>query len=88
MAPIDQLYIVRFDPTGGQRSLDLARWGLVTFWANDIAGERTRHAIYCLSRTVGGRMLVAARTGSRGCRHDDDIWLGSGASSDLLVTRP
>jgi SOS response associated peptidase (SRAP) len=35
-APTDQLPIVRLDPKAGQRSLDLARWGLVPFWAKDI----------------------------------------------------
>jgi putative SOS response-associated peptidase YedK len=35
-APTDQLPIVRFDPKTGERSLDLARWGLVPFWAKDI----------------------------------------------------
>jgi putative SOS response-associated peptidase YedK len=28
--------IVRFDPKVGERSLDLARWGLVPYWAKDI----------------------------------------------------
>jgi len=27
---------VRFDPRAGERSLDLARWGLVPYWAKDI----------------------------------------------------
>jgi putative SOS response-associated peptidase YedK len=35
-APTDQLPIVRFDTKAGQRSLDLARWGLVPFWAKDL----------------------------------------------------
>jgi putative SOS response-associated peptidase YedK len=35
-APTDQLPIVRFDRRAGERSLDLARWGLVPFWAKDI----------------------------------------------------
>jgi putative SOS response-associated peptidase YedK len=35
-APTDQLPIVRFDKRAGERSLDLARWGLVPFWAKDI----------------------------------------------------
>ena len=35
-APTDQLPIVRFDTKAGERSLDLARWGLVPFWAKDI----------------------------------------------------
>ena len=35
-APTDQLPIVRCDPRAGERSLDLARWGLVPFWAKDI----------------------------------------------------
>jgi hypothetical protein len=35
-APTDQLPIVRFDPKAGERSLDLARWGLVPFWSKDI----------------------------------------------------
>ncbi len=30
------LPIVRFDARAGERSLDLARWGLVPFWAKDI----------------------------------------------------
>ena len=36
MAPTDQLPIVRFDARVGERSVDLARWGLVPFWAKDI----------------------------------------------------
>ena len=35
-APTDQLPIVRFHTRTGQRSLDLARWGLVPFWSKDI----------------------------------------------------
>ena len=35
-APTDQLPIVRFDKRAGERSLDLARWGLVPYWAKDI----------------------------------------------------
>jgi putative SOS response-associated peptidase YedK len=35
-APTDQLPIVRFDARAGERSLDLARWGLVPYWAKDI----------------------------------------------------
>jgi putative SOS response-associated peptidase YedK len=34
--PTDQLPIVRFDAKAGERSLDLARWGLVPYWAKDI----------------------------------------------------
>jgi hypothetical protein len=30
------LPIVRFEPDTGERSLDLARWSLVPFWAKDI----------------------------------------------------
>jgi putative SOS response-associated peptidase YedK len=37
-APTDQLPIVRFDAKAGERSLDLARWGLVPYWAKDIKG--------------------------------------------------
>jgi len=36
VAPTDQLPIVRFDKRAGERSLDLARWGLVPYWAKDI----------------------------------------------------
>jgi putative SOS response-associated peptidase YedK len=35
-APTDQLPIVRFDARAGERSLDLARWGLVPYWAKEI----------------------------------------------------
>ena len=35
-APTDQLPIVRFDAKAGERSLDLARWGLVPYWSKDI----------------------------------------------------
>ncbi len=35
-APTDQLPIVRFDTKAGERSLDLARWGLVPYWSKDI----------------------------------------------------
>jgi len=36
MAPTGPLPVVRFDPTAGERSLDVMRWGLVPFWAKDI----------------------------------------------------
>jgi putative SOS response-associated peptidase YedK len=36
VAPTDPLPVVRLDPGAGERSLDLARWGLVPFWAKDI----------------------------------------------------
>jgi len=36
IAPTDQLPIVRFDTRAGERSLDLARWGLVPYWAKDL----------------------------------------------------
>jgi putative SOS response-associated peptidase YedK len=36
VAPTDSLPIVRFDPRSAERSLDLARWGLVPYWAKDI----------------------------------------------------
>jgi putative SOS response-associated peptidase YedK len=36
VAPTDQLPIVRFYAKAGERSLELARWGLVPFWAKDI----------------------------------------------------
>jgi putative SOS response-associated peptidase YedK len=36
VAPTDALPVVRFDARAGERSLDLARWGLVPFWAKDI----------------------------------------------------
>ena len=32
----DPLPVVRYDPRGGERSLDVMRWGLVPFWAKDI----------------------------------------------------
>jgi len=35
-APTDQLPIVRFHAKAGERSLDLARWGFVPFWAKDL----------------------------------------------------
>jgi putative SOS response-associated peptidase YedK len=35
-APTDQSQIVRFNAKAGERSLDLARWGLVPYWAKDI----------------------------------------------------
>jgi putative SOS response-associated peptidase YedK len=36
VAPTDPLPVVRYDATAGERSLDLARWGLVPYWAKDI----------------------------------------------------
>jgi hypothetical protein len=36
VAPTDQLPIVPFHARAGERSLDLARWGLVPYWAKDI----------------------------------------------------
>jgi putative SOS response-associated peptidase YedK len=36
VAPSDRLSIVRFDAKAGERSLDLARWGLVPYWSKDI----------------------------------------------------
>jgi putative SOS response-associated peptidase YedK len=35
-APTGQMPIVRFHAKAGERSLDLARWGLVPYWAKDI----------------------------------------------------
>jgi len=32
----DPLPVVRYDRKAGQRSLDLLRWGLITYWAKDI----------------------------------------------------
>jgi putative SOS response-associated peptidase YedK len=36
VAPTDSLPVVRYDARGGERSLDVMRWGLVPFWAKDI----------------------------------------------------
>jgi putative SOS response-associated peptidase YedK len=36
VAPTDPLPVVRYDANGGERSLDVMRWGLVPFWAKDI----------------------------------------------------
>jgi putative SOS response-associated peptidase YedK len=36
VAPTDSLPVVRYDARAGERSLDVMRWGLVPFWANDI----------------------------------------------------
>ena len=36
VAPTDPLPVVRYDPRGAERSLDVMRWGLVPFWAKDI----------------------------------------------------
>jgi putative SOS response-associated peptidase YedK len=34
--PTDQLPIVLFDKRAGERSLDLARWGLLPYWVKDL----------------------------------------------------
>ena len=36
VAPTDSLPIVRYAPRAGHRTLDLMRWGLVPYWAQDI----------------------------------------------------
>jgi putative SOS response-associated peptidase YedK len=36
VAPTDNLPIVRHEPKAGSRTLDLMRWGLVPYWAEDI----------------------------------------------------
>jgi putative SOS response-associated peptidase YedK len=36
VAPTDPLPVVRYDAKAGERSLDLLRWGLVPYWAEDI----------------------------------------------------
>jgi len=36
VAPTDPLPVVRFDPRGCERSLDVLRWGLVPYWAKDL----------------------------------------------------
>jgi putative SOS response-associated peptidase YedK len=36
VAPTGPLPIVRFDPKARERSLDIARWGLIPYWAKDI----------------------------------------------------
>jgi hypothetical protein len=36
VAPTDPVPIVRFDAKAGERSPDLLRWGLVSYWAKDL----------------------------------------------------
>jgi putative SOS response-associated peptidase YedK len=36
VAPTDPLPVVRYDARTSERTLDVARWGLVPFWAKDI----------------------------------------------------
>src|ERR1700751_3555473 len=36
VAPTDPLPVVRYDGKAGERTLDVMRWGLVPFWANDL----------------------------------------------------
>jgi putative SOS response-associated peptidase YedK len=36
VAPTDSLPVVRYDRKAAQRSLDLLRWGLIPYWAEDI----------------------------------------------------
>jgi putative SOS response-associated peptidase YedK len=36
VAPTDSLPVVRYDAKAGQRSLDMLRWGLISYWAKDI----------------------------------------------------
>jgi putative SOS response-associated peptidase YedK len=36
VAPTDPLPVVHYDARAGERSLDVMRWGLIPFWANDI----------------------------------------------------
>src|SRR5215469_16411782 len=36
VAPTDSLAIVRYDKQAGHRTLDLTRWGLIPYWANEI----------------------------------------------------
>jgi putative SOS response-associated peptidase YedK len=35
-APTDPLPVVRYDSRAGERALDVMRWGLMPFWAEDI----------------------------------------------------
>ena len=35
-APTDTLPVVRYDAKAGERSLDLLRWGLIPYWAEDL----------------------------------------------------
>src|SRR5881392_2472115 len=37
VAPTDNLPIIRYDAKAGHRTLDVIRWGLVPYWARDIA---------------------------------------------------
>jgi hypothetical protein len=36
VAPTDPLPIVHYDSKAGERSLDVMRWGLISYWAKDI----------------------------------------------------
>jgi putative SOS response-associated peptidase YedK len=36
VAPTDPLLVVRYDAKAGERSLDVMRWELVSFWAKEL----------------------------------------------------
>jgi putative SOS response-associated peptidase YedK len=64
LAPTDNLAIVRHHPVARERRLDLARWGLVPYWAKDIKiGFSTFNA-----RSEGVATAPAFREAFRGRR--------------------
>ncbi|MBV8122424.1 MAG: SOS response-associated peptidase family protein [Alphaproteobacteria bacterium] len=66
VAPTDPLPVVRLDPRAGERSLDLARWGLVPFWAK--------------TSTSASRISTPRARGSRTGRPSAKRSRGGGAS--------
>jgi putative SOS response-associated peptidase YedK len=64
VAPTDLLPIVRYDAQDHRRSLQVMRWGLVTFWAKDIQASFAN----INAKTGGVRPQGCVPSGNRAAR--------------------
>jgi putative SOS response-associated peptidase YedK len=65
VAPTDNLPIVRHNPRAGSRTLDLMRWGLVPYWANDIKVRFS--TINAMTETIDTKPLFREAFARRRC---------------------
>jgi hypothetical protein len=81
VAATDPLPVVRYDPKGCERRLDVMRWGLVPFWAKDIKVVRPRVPqppasgceAPCTTRWCGGDKVAAMSADNNGFELDADV---------------
>jgi putative SOS response-associated peptidase YedK len=65
IAPTQSVPVVRFNPKTRERSLDLLRWGLVPFWAKDLAiGAK---AINARAEDIAGKPMFREAYAQRRC---------------------